>query len=49
MSVTVASETVCHADGWWKIGSNTNEEEIQWMQNRLADLKARIEKADQRR
>jgi hypothetical protein len=47
-SVTIQWDTACHADGWWKIWSTSNEKDIQWMQTTLAELKAKIERADQR-
>src|SRR6267154_1527540 len=37
ISVTMHWDTACHADGWWKIWSNSNEKDIQWMQTTLAD------------
>ena len=48
ISVTMCWDTVCHADGGWKIWSNDNEKDIQWMQTTLADLKAKIDGADKR-
>jgi hypothetical protein len=48
ISVTMHWDTACHADGGWKIWSASNEKDIQWMQTTLADLKAKIEGADQR-
>lgn len=38
-----ALDTLCHADGGWKMRSCSNEKDIQWMQRTLADLKAKIE------
>jgi hypothetical protein len=49
VSVTMVSETVCHTDGLWLIRRDPNEKEIQFMQNTLADLKAKIEEMNQRR
>jgi hypothetical protein len=43
-----ALDTLCHADGGWKMRSYSNEKDIQWMQRTLADLKAKIGGADQR-
>jgi hypothetical protein len=48
ISVAMLSETVCHSDGGWKILRSDDEKEIQWMQDTLAGLKAKIEGADQR-
>ena len=48
INVTMRWDTVCHADGGWKIWSNPNEKDLQWMQTTLANLKAKIEGADQR-
>jgi len=48
ISVTMHRDTVCHADGGWKIWTGDNEKDVQWMQTTLANLKAKIEKADQR-
>src|SRR6266850_5940985 len=48
INVTMHWDTVCHADGGWKIWTGDSDKDIQWMQNTLADLKAKIEKADQR-
>jgi len=42
INVTMHWDTVCHADGGWKIWSNDNEKDIQWMQNTLANVKAKI-------
>jgi hypothetical protein len=47
ISVTMLWDTVCHADGWWITRRDPNEKDIQWMQTTLADLKAKIERADQ--
>jgi hypothetical protein len=47
-SVTMQWDTACHADGWWKIWSTSNEKDTQWMRTTLADLKAKIEGFDQR-
>jgi len=41
-------DTVCHVGGGWKIWNSDNEKDIKLMQATLADLKAKIEKADQR-
>jgi len=41
-------DTVCHVDGGQKIWNSDNEKDIKLMQTTLADLKAKIEKADQR-
>ena len=38
-----ALDTLCHADGGWKMRSYSNEKDIQWMQRNLADLNAKIE------
>jgi hypothetical protein len=38
-----ALDTLCHADGGWKMLSYSKEKDIQWMQRTLADLKAKIE------
>jgi len=46
MSVSMVSETVCHSDGGWKIFRSHDEKDIQWMQESLAGLKAKIEGAD---
>jgi hypothetical protein len=43
-----ALHTLWHADGGWKMRSYSNEKDIQWIQRTLADLKAKIEGADQR-
>ena len=48
ISVTMHRDTVCHADGGWKIWTGDNEKDVQWMQTTLANLKAKIEGADQR-
>ncbi len=48
ISVTMHRDTVCHADGGWKIWTGDNEKDVQWMQTTLAKLKAKIEGADQR-
>ena len=48
ISVTMRLGSTCHADGGWRIWTSENEKDVQWMQNTLADLKAKIEKADQR-
>jgi len=48
ISVTMRLGNTCHADGGWRIWTSENEKDVQWMQNTLADLKAKIEKADQR-
>jgi len=47
ISVTMHRDTVCHADGGWKIWTGENEKDGQWMQNTLANLKAKIEGSDQ--
>ena len=47
ISVTMHRDTVCHADGGWKIWTGDNEKDVQWMQTTLANLKAKIEGADQ--
>jgi len=47
ISVTMHRDTVCHADGGWKIWTGENEKDVQWMQNTLANLKAKIEGSDQ--
>jgi hypothetical protein len=47
-SVTMRLGTACHADGGWKIWTNDSDKDIQWMQTALANLKAKIEGADQR-
>ena len=38
-----ALDTLCHADGGWKMRSYSNEKDVQWMQRNLADLNAKIE------
>lgn len=48
ISVSMVSETVCHSDGGWRIFRSHDEKDIQWMQDTLAGLKAKIEGADQR-
>ncbi len=48
INVTMHWDTVCHADGGWKIWTRDNEKDVQWMQTTLAHLKAKIEGADQR-
>ncbi len=48
ISVTMHWDTVCHVDGGQKIWNSDNEKDIKLMQTTLADLKAKIEKADQR-
>ena len=48
ISVTMRLGNTCHADGGWRIWTSDNEKDVQWMQNTLADLKARIEGADKR-
>jgi len=47
ISVTMHRDTVCHADGGWKIWTGDNEKDVQWMRTTLAKLKAKIEGADQ--
>ena len=47
ISVTMHRDTACHADGGWKIWTGDNEKDVQWMQTTLANLKAKIEGADQ--
>jgi hypothetical protein len=53
ISVTISVGTVCHADGYdgfwkmWNMWSRDNEKDVQWMQTTLANLKAKIERADQ--
>ena len=48
INVTMRLGTECHADGSWLIWTGDNEKNIQWMQTTLANLKAKIEGADQR-
>ena len=48
INVTMRWDTVCHADGGWKTWTGDSEKDVQWMQNTLADLKAKIEGADKR-
>ena len=48
ISVTMRLGNTCHADGGWRIWTSENERDVQWMQNTLADLKAKIEGADKR-
>jgi hypothetical protein len=48
INVTMSLGTECHADGSWLIRIEDNEKDIQWMQTTLANLKAKIEGADQR-
>ena len=48
ISVMMHWDTVCAVDGGWKIWNSDNEKDIKLMQITLADLKAKIEKADQR-
>jgi len=48
ISVTMHWDTVCHVDAGWKIWNSDNEKDIKLMRATLADLKAKIEKADQR-
>ena len=43
ISVTMHRDTVCHADGGWKIWTRDKEKDVQWMQTTLANLKAKIE------
>jgi hypothetical protein len=47
--VAMVSDTVCHQDGSWLIRRDPSEKETQWMQNILADLKAKTEEAAKRR
>jgi len=47
-SVTMHWDTVCHVDGGWRIWNRDDEKDIKLMQATLADLKAKIEGADQR-
>ncbi len=47
ISVTMHRDTVCHADGGWKIWTGDNEKDVQWMQATLANLKAKIEGSEQ--
>jgi len=49
-SVAMITETACHTDGSWLIiRRDSNEKEIQSMQNTLSALKAKLEGADQHR
>jgi hypothetical protein len=48
INVTMRWDSVCNVDGGWKIWNSDNEKDIKLMQGTLADLKAKIEKADQR-
>jgi hypothetical protein len=47
ISVTMRLGTECHADGSWLIRMGDNEKDVQWMQSTLANLKAKIEGANQ--
>ena len=48
ISVTMHRDTACHADGGgWKIWTRDNQKDVQWMRTTLANLKAKIEGADQ--
>lgn len=40
---------VCHTDGMWLIRRDGDQNEIQWAQSILADLKAKIEETNKRR
>jgi len=48
ISVTMRLGNECHADGSWLIRMGDNEKDVQWMQSALANLKAKIEGANQR-
>jgi hypothetical protein len=48
ISLTMRLGTECHADRSWLIRMGDNEKNIQWMQTSLANLKTKIEAADQR-
>ncbi len=48
ISVTMHLGTECHADGSWLIRMGDSEKDVQWMQSTLANLKAKIEGANQR-
>jgi hypothetical protein len=48
ISLTMRMGNTCHADGMWRIWTRDNEKDVQWMQTTLANLKAKIERADQR-
>jgi len=48
INVTMHWDTVCHADGGWKIWTRDKEKDVQWMQTTLANLKAKLEGADPR-
>jgi len=48
INVTMRLATECHADGSWLFWVGDNERDIQWMQTTLANLRAKIEGADQR-
>jgi hypothetical protein len=37
-----ALDTLCHADGGWKMQSHSNEKDIQWMQRTLAFLRLQM-------
>jgi hypothetical protein len=39
---------VCHTDGMWLIRRDGDQKEMQWTQNILADLKAKIEETNKR-
>lgn len=45
--VSMVTETVCHSGGGLRIFRSRDEKDIQWMQDTLAGLKAKIEGADQ--
>jgi hypothetical protein len=47
-NVTMRLGTECHADGSWLVLIGDNEKDVRWMQTTLANLKAKIERADQR-
>lgn len=48
-TVTMTPGMVCHADGIWLIQSGGDQEEIQWAQNILADVKVKAEGTNKRR
>lgn len=48
-SVTMTTGMVCHSDGMWLIRRDDDQKEIQWAQNILDGLKAKIEETNKRR
>jgi hypothetical protein len=47
-SVMMTPGMVCHTDGMWLIRRDGDQKEMQWTQNILADLKAKIEETNKR-